>query len=313
MRVYLFVFAFIFGTSVLQAQGGSGDIHDTPELGNFLSSRAGAKVVSCSGTDSTDWMVKNIIDHHKGGAGTWRVKTFNKKTKKQVFPQWVVIELPVVETLSSMLFTTTHITGKYACPKTVQIEFSVESDSTGFERVAYETIQHNKPEVFISLPTTEVRWIKITVLGNWGNPYFMEMGRVYGYNDVSLDNYSMILESEKTLDLHNIYFEKDNTIIRNESLPVIEMLAHVLRTNPEWYIAIEGHTDGDGTDRHNLELSQHRAEAVLDALVMAGVDRERLKAVGKGESQKKVSEEKNEEDKAKNRRVVISLERRAHK
>lgn len=284
------------------------DVHFKRELGNFLSMRAGAKIIACSGTDSTDWMIHNIIDDTKDGDGAWRVRIWDEKKKTTIFPQWFVIELPIVETISSMLFANDFLTGKYACVKNITIEFSTESATEGYEKVAFEVIQHNKSTAYVSLPTSDVRWIRVTAKNNWGNPYFLEMGRVYGYNDVAMDNYAMMLESKKKLELRNIYFEKDNTIIRQESLPVIETLAYILRSNPEWHIAVEGHTDGDGTHNHNINLSMRRAEAVLDGLVMAGINRNRLSAVGKGATEK-IAEEVTEDDKALNRRVVIALNR----
>ncbi|MFT6961576.1 MAG: outer membrane protein OmpA-like peptidoglycan-associated protein [Flammeovirgaceae bacterium] len=301
LTIILFLFSF-------KALGQDEEPHRRRELGNFLSMRAGAKIIACSGTDSTDWMIHNLIDDTKDGEGSWRVKIIDKKKKTTVFPQWFVIELPIVETISSMLFATDHLTGKYACVKNLTIEFSTESPTKGYEKVAFEVIQHNKATVYVSLPTSDVRWIRVTAKSNWGNPYFLEMGRVYGYNDVAMDNYAAMLEDNKELQLRNIYFEKDNTIIRQESLPVIEMLAYILRSNPDWHIAIEGHTDGDGTHNHNISLSMRRAEAVLDGLVMAGINRQRLSAVGKGATEKLIKEI-TEDDKARNRRVVIALTR----
>ena len=288
---------------------GQDDSHENRELGNFLSSKAGATIHSCSGTDSTEWIVSNILDDTKGGKGTWRVKTLNTKTKEPKFPQWFVIELPREETISSMLFTTDFLTGKYACAKNITIEFSVTSPTSGYERVAFETIPHNKPAFYVSLPTSNVRWVRVTARNNWGNPYFLEMGRVYGYNDVAMDNYAYVLSSKGKLDLQNIFFEKGNSIIMRESLPVIEMIAKVMKDNPTWKINIEGHTDGDGDSHYNLTLSKRRAEAVLDALVISGIHRERLSAIGKGDKEKRIEVEESEADKAKNRRVVISLER----
>lgn len=48
---------------------------------------------------------------------------------------------------------------------------------------------------------------------------------------------------------------------------------------------IEGHTDASGADEFNLQLSEQRAQAVVDALVAAGIPSERFEVVGKGETQ----------------------------
>ncbi|MFT5918149.1 MAG: hypothetical protein ACI81T_004666, partial [Bacteroidia bacterium] len=89
LTIILFLFSF-------KALGQDEEPHRRRELGNFLSMRAGAKIIACSGTDSTDWMIHNLIDDTKDGEGSWRVKIIDKKKKTTVFPQWFVIELPIV-------------------------------------------------------------------------------------------------------------------------------------------------------------------------------------------------------------------------
>ena len=285
------------------------DGHEERELGNFLSLRAGAIIHSYSHADSSVWKCENLIDDTQGAKGIWRV--INKKDSKEPhYPQWVIIELPSEEVISSMLFGLDNLKARYACAKDVTIEFSSESPTSGYERVAREIIQHNRSTQLISLPTQRVRWVKITVRSNWGNPYLMELGRIYGYNDVALDNYEYMLSAKGKLDLDNIYFEQNSAIIKQESYPVIEMIALILKNNPDWNIKIEGHTDSDGTHTYNLKLSLRRAEAVLDALAITGVNRKRLDALGLGDTQKIIKDDTGDEDaKAANRRVTITLER----
>lgn len=303
-KTLLFSFLFLIGFSLSYAQEG----HTDKELGNFLSLRAGAMIYSYSKTDSSIWRCKNIIDDTKEEKGTWRV--VSKKPGENVhFPHWMIIELPAQEVISSMLFSLEHLTGKYACAKDVTIEFASDGPNGNYTRVAREIIQHNRKYQLISLPTTSVRWIKVTVRSNWGNPYFMEIGRIYGYNDVAMDNYEYLLGQKGKLDLDNIYFEQGSAIIKQESYPVIEMLALILKNNPDWNIKVEGHTDGDGTHTYNLKLSLRRAEAVLDALAISGVNRKRLDALGLGDTKKVIKQEGTEKDKAANRRVSITLER----
>jgi outer membrane protein OmpA-like peptidoglycan-associated protein len=72
-------------------------------------------------------------------------------------------------------------------------------------------------------------------------------------------------------------------------------------------ITIEGHTDGDGAESFNQDLSQRRAEAVERALVERGVTGDALNPVGFGES-RPVAPNDTPENKALNRRVQFSAE-----
>ena len=83
----------------------------------------------------------------------------------------------------------------------------------------------------------------------------------------------------------------------------MKQVEDVLKANPGVKIKITGHTDSDGADAANLELSRKRAEAVKTALETDhGIDGASLQTDGKGES-KPVADNKTKEGKAQNRRV----------
>lgn len=106
-------------------------------------------------------------------------------------------------------------------------------------------------------------------------------------------------------DVYSIYFSFNSDEIREESAPTLEEIAEVLRRHPDWKLAIEGHTDSVASDRYNLELSEHRAAAVRNALVTTkGVAGARLTTAGFGESRPK---DRNDtlEGRARNRRVEL--------
>lgn len=73
-------------------------------------------------------------------------------------------------------------------------------------------------------------------------------------------------------------------------------------------LVIEGHTDSQGPEELNEELSQQRAESVKDYLVDQGVDSQRIRTLGMGESHP-IASNKNPEGRANNRRVEIVIER----
>ena len=71
-------------------------------------------------------------------------------------------------------------------------------------------------------------------------------------------------------------------------------------------VEIGGHTDDIGNEADNLSLSQRRADAVLDHLISAGVDRDALEAKGYGESRPR-ADNATEDGRARNRRTEFRI------
>ncbi len=105
-------------------------------------------------------------------------------------------------------------------------------------------------------------------------------------------------------ELPGIYFETAKATLLPQSRAAIEAAAGVLRNNPGWRLAIEGHTDAIGGDTANLSLSRARAEAVLRALAEAGFDAGRFTSAGFGEARPRASND-TIEGRAANRRVEL--------
>jgi hypothetical protein len=104
--------------------------------------------------------------------------------------------------------------------------------------------------------------------------------------------------------IHGINFDFDSARLRSDSEPVLAQLFDGLHSDPEASIVIEGHTSSEGTDGYNLELSQRRAQSVVDDLVGRGVASARIRAVGVGES-RPLASNKDEAGRALNRRVEV--------
>ncbi len=85
--------------------------------------------------------------------------------------------------------------------------------------------------------------------------------------------------------LDKIYFETDKATILPDSYPILDAVAATILANPELeLLEVQGHADERGSDQHNLELTQARAESVRDYLVKAGVEKKRLRPKGYGET-----------------------------
>jgi outer membrane protein OmpA-like peptidoglycan-associated protein len=102
----------------------------------------------------------------------------------------------------------------------------------------------------------------------------------------------------------DIRFDTGQATIKPESKPIVEQIAAALQDNPALKVSVEGHTDNTGTPQGNKTLSMKRAEAVVAALVQAGIATGRLSAAGWGQ-EKPVADNRSEEGRAKNRRVEV--------
>lgn len=100
-----------------------------------------------------------------------------------------------------------------------------------------------------------------------------------------------------------ILFDVNADKIKPESYGVLKELATVLKENPAVKVKVIGHTDSDGDEAKNLDLSKRRAASVKKALSTEfGIDASRLETDGKGETQP-MDNNTSAEGKAKNRRV----------
>jgi OmpA-OmpF porin, OOP family len=106
--------------------------------------------------------------------------------------------------------------------------------------------------------------------------------------------------------LSNINFDSGSAVIKAEYFPLLDEAVTVFKNNPGMNVAIEGHTDSDGSDESNQKLSQQRAESVMKYFVDKGVDAGRLTAEGFGES-KPIAANDTAEGKAENRRIELKV------
>jgi hypothetical protein len=134
---------------------------------------------------------------------------------------------------------------------------------------------------------------------------------------VLYDNGNPSLPSKKTWArsgtgfLINLYYDFNQIGVSEASKQELTRLLEMLRANSDMQIEIASHTDARGSDTYNLQLSQSRADAVVDWLAEKGVPKNRLTARGYGETQlvNQCSNEVNcsEQEHAMNRRTEFRI------
>ncbi len=113
--------------------------------------------------------------------------------------------------------------------------------------------------------------------------------------------YDRVLTDGKIV-VNGIRFDIDKATLKPESMGPINKIYKLMKKRPALKFSIEGHTDSDGDENHNLELSKQRAKTVMDKLISMGISPDRLKYTGFGET-KPIDSNATPEGKANNRRV----------
>jgi outer membrane protein OmpA-like peptidoglycan-associated protein len=134
----------------------------------------------------------------------------------------------------------------------------------------------------------------------------------YADEDGCPDEQSVRVVGARILLDDTIYFDWNLATIRARSMPLVEHIATLLKSHPEYLqISIEGHTDEMGSASYNQKLSEDRASAVRDVLIKDGVEPYRIVWVGYGEARPLVKGAHSAEEQSRNRRVEFYITRRA--
>ncbi|MBD3636299.1 MAG: PD40 domain-containing protein [Crocinitomicaceae bacterium] len=119
-----------------------------------------------------------------------------------------------------------------------------------------------------------------------------------------------------TFTLRNIYFDFDKYGLRDKSVADLNLLAQVMKENPNMIIELGGHTDTRGSSEYNEILSLNRAKVAKEYLVKKGIDPKRIYVRGYGEKEPEIPDSeiaKLQGRKAKNdahqqnRRTVVTI------
>jgi len=167
----------------------------------------------------------------------------------------------------------------------LEAEFSLVDLATGVE-VVHSVSDYKTGEFIVTLPIDKEYALivnkagynpfsvnfNLTVPENSDKPYHMDAPLI-PMNDLN-----------REVTLKNVFFDLDSYNLRKKSYVELDNLAAYLKAHPKMKIELQGHTDAQGDDAHNMELSENRARAVMDYLISKGIDKARLSSQGFGET-----------------------------
>ena len=126
--------------------------------------------------------------------------------------------------------------------------------------------------------------IKAAMTGNLPQGYF-------GQSEISLREPEEVVDTAACQSLFvsvisngTIQFETASARIDKDSSGLLDFIVSIAQRCPAGKIEVQGYTDSDGSTEGNLQLSQQRADAVMQYLVNAGINGSRLTAVGYGQT-----------------------------
>lgn len=123
-----------------------------------------------------------------------------------------------------------------------------------------------------------------------------------GVDVTEVDNGSAILVNLPD----GVTFAVDSSAISPSFRATLDQIAASMNQYPDSLIDVYGHTDSTGSDAYNQALSERRARAVADYLIMRGVSSARIRSQGFGETQPVASND-TPEGRSRNRRVEIKI------
>lgn len=134
----------------------------------------------------------------------------------------------------------------------------------------------------------------------------LDLGDVAEYQEIERNLLLVPIEKGQRVAMNNIFFDVAKASLRPTSFPELNRVAKLLQGQPNLVIEIGGHTDSDGSDTYNQQLSASRAKSVREYIVSQGATASQISSKGYGEA-KPVASNDTEEGKQANRRVEFII------
>ncbi|WMN11284.1 OmpA family protein [Marivirga salinae] len=166
-------------------------------------------------------------------------------------------------------------------------------------------------------------------------PKFTREDGSFEFNLINNANYVMVVQSDELFRIEEMFFLNGDTVINKNVDPLtskirfksiefeensaklrpdmysdLDKVVNFLLDYPEFKLKISGHTDSSGDELRNKSLSQERADAIRDyIIILHPIEKDRVVAEGYGNSQPVVEDEETDDDRRLNRRVEFEIYR----
>lgn len=175
------------------------------------------------------------------------------------------------------------------------------------KRVGGATLSSTATRMLFRLPRPGGSWTWCRIETRTNGAYTLEIIDEAGLDlsvEFDADALRAALDAKGEVAVYGLLFDVDRATLRPGSGGVLDTIATMLAADPTLRLEVQGHTDNSGTAARNRTLSQQRAEMVVQALTLYGVDRGRLTARGHGADQP-IGDNTTEQGRQQNRRVVL--------
>lgn len=165
-------------------------------------------------------------------------------------------------------------------------------------------------EYFIALPVGKYYAYYADVKGYYSTIHYMDLTDSNAYKEITanidLTSVESLMNTGRSIIINNIFFDFDRYELKEKSYEALNLLYKFMKDNSEILVEINAHTDDIGSDSYNLNLSEKRAQSVVNYLIQKGISMERLFPHGFGEANP-IATNETEEGRALNRRVEFRL------
>jgi outer membrane protein OmpA-like peptidoglycan-associated protein len=171
-----------------------------------------------------------------------------------------------------------------------------------------EILYEDQSYLYLRIPKSDggKTWCKVGPVPNLGQIYLNIIDEEGFKQSLTFgaDELKKALDADGKVILHGILFDLDKATLKQESEEQLHHIVTLMLNYPDLKLEIQGHTDDQGKDDYNMNLSKNRAETVSSYLQLFGINNKRLITKGFGET-KPIASNDTEEGRVHNRRVEL--------